>query len=195
MDDCPGRSIWSADILKLSLGTVVAADVRLIDGSVLLDQSMLTGESVATEAGAGALAFAGALVRRGEAVAEVIATGERTKFGRTAELVRTAVVESSQQKTVLRVVRNLVLFNGAVTLLLGGYAFAISMPLSEIVPLVLVALLSSIPVALPSMFTLAAAVGARSLASRGVLPTTSPPWTKRPASISCVQTRPHPDAQ
>ena len=45
------------------------------------------------------------------------------------------------------------------------------MPLSEIVPLVLVALLSSIPVALPSMFTLAAAVGARSLASRGVLPT------------------------
>ena len=167
----PAAQLVPGDILKLSLGTVVAADVRLADGSVLLDQSMLTGESVATEAGAGALAFAGALVRRGEAVAEVIATGERTKFGRTAELVRTAAVESSQQKTVLRVVRNLVLFNGAVTLLLGGYAFAISMPLGEIVPLILVALLSSIPVALPSMFTLAAAVGARSLASRGVLPT------------------------
>ena len=112
----PAAQLVPGDILKLSLGTVVAADVRLIDGSVLLDQSMLTGESVATEAGAGALAFAGALVRRGEAVAEVIATGERTKFGRTAELVRTAAVESSQQKTVLRVVRNLVLFNGAVTL-------------------------------------------------------------------------------
>ncbi|OTP78299.1 HAD-IC family P-type ATPase [Caballeronia sordidicola] len=167
----PALALVAGDIVKLSLGTVVAADVRLSAGSVLLDQSMLTGESAATESGAGSLAFAGALVRRGEAVAEVIATGERTKFGRTAELVRTAKVESSQQKTVLRVVRNLVLFNGAVTLLLGIYAFSVSMPIGEVVPLLLVALLSSIPVALPSMFTLAAAVGARSLASRGVLPT------------------------
>jgi H+-transporting ATPase len=167
----PAAELVAGDIVKLSLGTVVAADVRLSAGSVLLDQSMLTGESSATEASAGSQAFAGALVRRGEAVAEVVATGERTKFGRTAELVRTAKVESSQQKTVLRVVRNLVLFNGAVTILLGGYASWVSMPLSEIVPLLLVAILSSIPVALPSMFTLAAAVGARSLASRGVLPT------------------------
>jgi H+-transporting ATPase len=167
----PAVDLVPGDIVKLSLGTVVAADVSLTNGSVLLDQSMLTGESAATEAGAGTQAFAGALVRRGEAVAEVVATGERTKFGRTAELVRTASVESSQQKTVLRVVRNLVLFNGAVTILLGAYAFSVSMPVGEIVPLLLVAILSSIPVALPSMFTLAAAVGARSLASRGVLPT------------------------
>jgi H+-transporting ATPase len=167
----PAAELVTGDIVKLSLGTIVAADVRLVSGSVLLDQSMLTGESAATESGAGSQAFAGALVRRGEAVAEVVATGERTKFGRTAELVRTAKVESSQQKTVLRVVRNLVLFNGAVTILLGAYAVSVSMPLSEIVPLLLVAILSSIPVALPSMFTLAAAVGARSLASRGVLPT------------------------
>jgi H+-transporting ATPase len=167
----PAAGLVKDDIVKLSLGTVVPADVDLIDGSVLLDQSMLTGESVPTESGAGAHAFAGALVRRGEAQARVVATGERTKFGRTAELVRTATAESSQQKTVLRVVRNLVLFNGGVTVLLGVYSFSVSMPIGEMVPLLLVAILSSIPVALPSMFTLAAAVGARSLASRGVLST------------------------
>ncbi|RDJ93988.1 hypothetical protein B4Q13_18005, partial [Lacticaseibacillus rhamnosus] len=53
-------------------------------------------------------------MRRGEAVAQVIATGERTKFGRTAELVRSAKVESSQQKTIFAVVRNLALFNGVI---------------------------------------------------------------------------------
>jgi hypothetical protein len=53
------------------LGAVVAADVRISTGEVLLDQSMLTGESVPIEAGAGVQTFAGALVRRGEAVAEV----------------------------------------------------------------------------------------------------------------------------
>ena len=64
------------------------------------------------EAGPGLETFAGALVRRGEAVAEVTATGSRTKFGRTAELVRAAHVVSSQQKAVFRVVRNLAAFNG-----------------------------------------------------------------------------------
>src|ERR1019366_1149466 len=76
------------DAVKLSLGAVVPADVRLIDGSVLVEQSMLTGESLPIEAGPGFETYAGALIRRGEAVAEIIATGARTKFGRSAELIR-----------------------------------------------------------------------------------------------------------
>lgn len=167
----PAGMLVPDDLLKLSLGSVVAADVRLIEGSILVDQSMLTGESLPIEAEAGAETYAGALVRRGEAVALVIATGARTKFGRTAELVRSAKVESSEQKAILRVVRNLVVFNGAVTLVLMGYALLLPMPFVDIVPLILVAVLASIPVALPSMFTLAAAVGARALARKGVLPT------------------------
>jgi H+-transporting ATPase len=93
----PAAELVPGDLVKLSLGGVVAADVKLTGGEVLLDQSMLTGESVPVEAGPGVQTFAGALVRRGEAVAEVTATGTRTKFGRTAELVRTAHVVGSQQ--------------------------------------------------------------------------------------------------
>jgi H+-transporting ATPase len=167
----PAAELVPGDIVKLSLGAVVAADVRLLKGAILLDQSMLTGESIPIEANPGFQTFAGALVRRGEAVAEVTATGTRTKFGRTAELVLSAHVVSSQQKAVLRVVRNLALFNGSLIVLLVAYAAAHAMPLAEIIPLVLTAVLASIPVALPATFTLAAAVGARSLAHLGVLPT------------------------
>src|ERR1700678_3119028 len=148
----PAADLVPGDTVKLSLGGVVAADVRLTGGEILLDQSMLTGESVPIEAEAGALTYAGALVRRGEAVAEVKATGARTKFGRTAELVRTARVESPQQKAVLRVVRNLAAFNGVVIVTLVGYAYVLKMPVSEIIPLLLTAVLASIPVALPATF-------------------------------------------
>ncbi|MGP0059688.1 MAG: HAD-IC family P-type ATPase [Beijerinckiaceae bacterium] len=167
----PAAELVPGDVVKLSLGGVVAADVQLTEGEILLDQSMLTGESVPIEAGAGVQTYAGALVRRGEAVAVVTATGERTKFGRTAELVRTAHVVSTQQKTVLRVVRNLAAFNGIVIVMLVAYATFLKMPLAEIIPLVLTAVLASIPVALPATFTLASALGARTLAKQGVLPT------------------------
>jgi H+-transporting ATPase len=167
----PATGLVPGDIVKLSVGTVVAADVRLTEGGILLDQSMLTGESIPIEAGPGRQTYAGALVRRGEAVAEVMATGTRTKFGRAAELVRTAHVESSQQKAVLRMVRNLAMFNSVIIVLMVSYACFLKLPPGEIIPLVLTAILASIPVALPATFTLAAALGAKALAHQGVLPT------------------------
>jgi H+-transporting ATPase len=51
------------------------------------------------------------------------------------------------------------------------YAQAHAMPMGEIIPLILTAVLGSIPVALPATFTLASALGARALARQGVLPT------------------------
>jgi H+-transporting ATPase len=127
---------------------------------------MITGESIGTEAGPGFQTFAGALVRRGEADAQVMATRTRTEFGRTAELIRTAHVVSSQQKAVLRVVRNLAVFIGILIILLVAYALAHAIPMDEIIPLVLTAVLASISVALPATFTLASALGARIDASR-----------------------------
>ncbi|MGD0502681.1 MAG: HAD-IC family P-type ATPase [Steroidobacteraceae bacterium] len=167
----PAAALVQGDVIKLSLGAVVPADVHLTGGNVLLDQSMLTGESLPVEAAAGADTFAGALVKRGEATAEVTATGAHTKFGRTAELIRGAHVTSSQQKAVFRVVRNLAACNGFVILLMVVYAHFLRMPVVDIIPLALTGVLASIPVALPATFTLAAALGARALAALGVLPT------------------------
>jgi H+-transporting ATPase len=167
----PAAELVCGDLVKLSLGGVVAADVRITSGSVELDQSMLTGESLPIEAGPGTNTYAGALVRRGEASAVVTATGTRTKFGRTAELVRTAHVVSTQQKAVLKIVRNLAIFNSLVILAMGIYAYAHAMNRGEIIPLLLTSVLAAIPVALPATFTLAAAIGARALAKQGVLPT------------------------
>lgn len=186
----PAADLVTGDVVKLSLGGVMAADMQLVSGNALLDHSMLTDESVPIEAAAGMQTFAGALVRRGEAVAVVTATGVRTRLGRTAELVRTAHVASSQQKAVLLVVRNLAIFSGAVIAMLLACALYLHMPIAEIVPLVLTAVLASIPVALPATFTLSAALGARALAVRGVLSTRLTAVEEVGTMACCAPTRP-----
>lgn len=167
----PATQLVPGDIVKLTLGGIVPADVRVLEGNLLLDQSMLTGESLPIEGGPGTLSYAGSLVRRGEALAEVSATGALTKFGKTAELVRVAHGSSSQQQAVLRVVRNLAAFSATLVCVQLGYASAHHMSGTEMIPLILTAVLAAIPVALPATFTLASAVAAQGLAALGVLPT------------------------
>jgi H+-transporting ATPase len=167
----PASELVVGDLVKLSLGGVVGADVHLVSGSVLLDQSMLTGESLPVEAGPGADSFQGALVQRGEATATVTATGIKSKFGQTSELIRTAHVVSSQQTAVLKIVRNLSIFNAAVIVVMCVYSYFHGLSWGEIIPLLLTSVLAAIPVGLPATFTLATALGARALAKQGVLPT------------------------
>jgi H+-transporting ATPase len=167
--DAPAADLVPGDIVQVSLGQVVPADVSLISGSLLVDQSMLTGESIPVETAIGKTTYAGGLVRRGEAIAKVVATGTHTYFGRTAELVSIAHVESTEQKAVLAVVGNLTAINFVVAVGIVAYALFIHVSLEQIALLVLTAMLSAVPVALAATFTLAAALGARTLALKGVL--------------------------
>jgi len=157
------------DVVRLSLGAIVPADVRITDGTLQVDQSTLTGESLPVDRGPGETAFAGSLVRRGQAVGEVIATGPRTYYGTAIELVARARGVSSEQKAVLSATRRLALLNGSVAICLLAYAAAIALPLHTILDLAITVLLASIPVALPATFTLAGAIAAQSLARQDVL--------------------------
>jgi H+-transporting ATPase len=83
--------------------------------------------------------------------------------------VNLAHVESAEQKAVLSVVRILTGINFVIAAAIVIYALAIRISVEQIMLLVLTTLLSAVPVALPATFTLAAALGARTLALKGVL--------------------------
>ena len=68
-EDVAASDLVPDDVVQLSLGKVVPADLRIIEGSLLIDQSMLTGESIPVERNGGDTVYAGGLVRRGEAIA------------------------------------------------------------------------------------------------------------------------------
>ena len=165
------KELVPGDIIHLRMGDLAPADVRLLDGTLLLDQSALTGESLPVDAVAGATTYAGTVVKRGEATGEVTATGGSTYFGKTAELVKAAKTVSHLQRTILTIVKYLVIFDLFLVAALFAYAVITGMPLSETAPFALILLVASVPVALPATFTLATALGALDLARRGVLVT------------------------
>lgn len=78
------------DIVRLRMGDLLPADVKVLAGELSVDQAALTGESNTVNKPRGGLAFAGSLVKRGECTAVVVPTGRRTYFGKTIELVQLA---------------------------------------------------------------------------------------------------------
>ncbi len=167
----PAANLVPGDSVHLRMGDLSPADIRIVDGDILLDQSALTGESVPIEAGAGALAYAAAVVRRGEGSGEVVATGPRTYFGKTAELVRTAKSASHLQTIIFSIVKTLIILDALLVCALLLYAAWVGLPFREVISFALILLVASVPVALPATFTLATALGSTELARSGVLVT------------------------
>ena len=98
----------------------------------------------------------------------VTTTGSKTYFGRAAELVRVAHVESVELKAVLGLVRNLSVVNAAIVVGCGLRPRHRTSRLADD-PARSHGYAVRVPVALPATFTLAAALGAKHLALRGVL--------------------------
>lgn len=167
----PAQDLVPGDVVRLRMGDLSPADIRLAEGHVLLDQSVLTGESMPVECVPGGIAYAGVVVKRGEATGEVAATGIHTSYGKTAELVETAKTKSHLEGTILSIVRYMIALDAVLAAALFLYALAVRMPLNETLSFILILLVAAVPAALPATFTLATALGAVELAKRGVLVT------------------------
>lgn len=167
----PAAELVPGDLVRLRVGDIVPADIALTSGQIQVDQSQLTGESLPVDHQANSTTYAGSLVSRGEATGLITATGSHTYFGKTAELVRLAQAPPRLEHLVVGIAKYL----AALDILLALSVFAVSLfrgtPLSFMLPFSLMLLVASVPMALPVMFTMAAGMGARMLADKGVLVT------------------------
>ena len=167
----PARELVPGDIIRVRSGDIVPADVKLLTGEMRLDQSALTGESKEADKGPGAVLSSGSVVRRGEGNGVVMLTGANTYFGRTTELVQDARPKLHIEAVVANVVRWLFVIVGVLLTVVIVLSLLRHVPLIEMIPLMLVLLMSAVPVALPVMFTVSMALGSRQLAKHGVLVT------------------------
>ncbi|RLB47612.1 MAG: plasma-membrane proton-efflux P-type ATPase [Deltaproteobacteria bacterium] len=163
----PARELVPGDVVKVRLGDMVPADLRLTGpGFVQLDQSALTGESMPVSKTAGDDAYANAVVKMGEMLGTVRKTGLGTYFGKTVALVARAEQQerSHFQKAVIQVGNFLIVVALALVLLVLVVALFRHDPWLEILRFCLVLMVASVPVALPAVLSVTMAVGAVNLA-------------------------------
>ena len=164
-----GNQLVPGDIIRIRTGDFITADAKIITGNVQADQSALTGESLLVSKKENDILFSGSVIKSGECNAVVTATGAKTFFGKTAQLVQTAKHKLHMEEVVASVVKILflivVIFVSITTVvsLMRGESFL------SFLPLLLILLVSAVPVALPAMFTVSMANGAKLLTDKGIL--------------------------
>jgi len=167
----PARELVPGDVVRLRIGDLLPADVKIVDGSLGLDQSALTGESGIVDKMTAEIAYSGSAVKRGEATATVEATGIKTYFGKTISLLELAKPRLHMEEVTVKVARKLAITVLASLLIVFVYAALTGFELAVLLPLVGVLLVASVPVAMPTMFTINMALGSAVLAKQGVLVT------------------------
>lgn len=177
------------DVIRLSLGEAVPADVRLIEVSGLeCNESILTGESTGSEkspqqvpagtelAESSDLAFMGTIVSAGEATGVVYATGRSAEFGRIAAGLDARQPETDFQVGLRRF--SYLLLQVAMALMVVILAGNLLLH-KQVINSVLFSLAIAVgitPQLLPAVLSTSLATGARQLARAKVL-------VKRPVCI------------
>jgi P-type Ca2+ transporter type 2C len=177
------EQIVPGDLVVVRDGEWVPADGRLVAATGLaVDESTLTGESVpvdkAVEAVAAAspladrasMVYAGSAVTRGRGRVLVTSTGPATELGEIAGLSEAAKPPPTPlQRRVGALTRLMVGFGIVVTLALGGAMLARGSSLEEAFLVGVSVAVAAVPEGLAATVTIALALGAREMASRGAI--------------------------
>ncbi|MFS0717295.1 HAD-IC family P-type ATPase [Arthrobacter sp. 1P04PC] len=165
----PSREVVPGDVVYVAVGDIVPADVRVDQGTVKVDESALTGESADVTKTAGDMLSQAATISHGAAIGTVSATGASSSYGKTAQLVRTAEPPGRLQKLLFTIVRYLAFLDVGLAIILVAAAVIRAESWLELLPFLVILFIATIPISMPSSFTVANSLEARALAGRGAL--------------------------
>lgn len=179
--EIPVRELVPGDLVSLTEGDGVPADIRLINCTgFATNEFILTGESQPRAKNAMVLpsksaglaeiencAFMGTIVAKGEATGVVIATGMQTELGRIAHTSETIDASPTPLQKELNGVAKKI---SIATLILGGLLFAIRFfmgsPLNEAMQFTIGVAAAMVPEGLPAQISVSLALGVALLARK-----------------------------
>lgn len=163
----PSKELVPGDIVRLRLGDIVPADIKLVEGDYLqADESALTGESLPVEKHASDIAYSSSTVKQGEMRGLVVSTGANTFFGKTTKLVEEAKTASHFQKAVVRIGDYLIILAVALVGVILLVSIFRHQDILTLIQFSLVLIVASIPAALPAVLSVTMAIGAIALSKK-----------------------------
>ena len=170
------------DVVHLSLGDIVPADLRLLDVTGLeCDESVLTGESLPVDKSVDAVtpgaqlaelascALMGTVVNSGTGRGVVVATGARTEFGQIAAGLSTHQLDTEFQVGLRKFSMLLVYVAGALTTTIFVLNVALHKPIMDALLFSLAIAVGITPQLLPAVVSSSLAAGSRRMSQRKVL--------------------------
>ncbi|MEX1102607.1 MAG: HAD-IC family P-type ATPase, partial [Dehalococcoidia bacterium] len=182
--EVPSRDLVPGDVVVLTSGVRVPADLRLLDARDLeADESALTGESLPVRKGTEALeagtlvpgdqlnmGFAATVITRGRGRGIVVRTGAETELGRIATAVREiGQTRAPLQDTMKRFGQRVGLVILLLTAVVAGVGLLRGMPPGEIFLAAVALAVAAIPEGLPVVVTVTLAIGVNRMARRNAV--------------------------
>jgi Mg2+-importing ATPase len=168
------ESLVKGDVIRLSAGDPIPADLLLLESSgLLVDESLLTGESIpvekSVEAEGAVEIYKGTFIAGGSCLARVIRTGVATRFGEIAHRLSARDTQTSFEKGIrkfgLLVAR--AIFALVILVFLGN--LALDRPVFSSLLFSLALAVGLTPQMLPVIISICLSRGARELAAEKVL--------------------------
>ncbi|MEM3791366.1 MAG: plasma-membrane proton-efflux P-type ATPase [Candidatus Micrarchaeaceae archaeon] len=165
------KLIVPGDVIRLRFGDIAPADsIIMEDSSLFVDESQITGESFEVEKKKDNKIYSGSVIKRGEAKCIVVATGKNSEYGKVIKLVNEARAPSHLERSIENIALYLIIFDILVIAFIMFYALEFArLGIGEMLTFGIVILLASVPVALPTAFTVAMAIGVRDSSKKGAL--------------------------
>jgi len=172
------------DVLFLEEGDPVGADARLISArNFAVMEAALTGESEAVDKDPDSapeedtplgdrknMVYLGTAVTRGNADALVTGTAMDTEIGRISGLLKeTENTPSPLEEQLDRLGKTLILFAGAVALLVSLVGILSGREIYEMVKIGIILAIAAVPEALPAVSTITLAIGMKTMAGHNAL--------------------------
>jgi magnesium-transporting ATPase (P-type) len=180
----PAEEVVPGDIVSVSSGDRVPADIRLLQARQLRTQeAALTGESEAVDKAAdpvpenadladrASMAFAGTIVAQGTADGVVVETGQRTEIGRISEMLQQVEeIQTPLLRQLDRFAKVLAIAIVAVAAAMAAYGILVLGWSFRDMFLAAVGLaVAAIPQGLPALVTITLALGVQRMAKRNAI--------------------------
>ena len=178
----PSSELVPGDVILLSEGDIVPADIRLFDtNGLVIDESILTGESVPVQKDAALtlpketlpyeldnMALSGTTITKGNAEGFVVFTAHKSYLASIAGKAEEESPETPLTKALEVFIKKHMLILFVLILLTAILALRQGRDVIEIIYLIIAELVSAVPEGLPIVVTLVLTIGAMSLSVRKV---------------------------